>query len=169
MAVPPSQINSNNQYPIAPAAPTAIVPAANPVNMADLSFNVRSYVHYDNLATGMYRQTVNARKVRDEFETKILSTLRTSNMENAVIQIAGGRLVVHEERHNQPLTLGRLEEILHSYYTSKGQADDTQNILKYIRKQRGFEVVKRLKKQMGPASTPLPAPPGLPGPGAPPI
>lgn len=131
-----------------------------PVNTQELAFLIRNWVHYDNLASSLYRQTTNARKVRDEFETKILQGLRSANMENAVIQIAGGRLVVHEERHNQPLTLGRLEEVLHGYFSSKpGSLDDTQNIMKFMRKQRGYEVVKRLKKQTGPAPPPLPPPP----------
>jgi hypothetical protein len=133
-------------------------------NTQDLANFVRNYVHYDNLATGLYRQTVNARKVRDDFEGKILTNLRTHNMENAIIQIAGGRLVVHEERHNQPITLGRMEELLHSYYLSHNLPDDTQNIIKYMKKQRGYEVVKRLKKQAGPAPAPLPPVPPPQGP-----
>lgn len=128
-------------------------------NTQDLAHYVRNYVHYDNLATGLYRQTVNARKVRDEFEEKILTDLRTHNMEHAIIQIAGGRLVVHEERHNQPITLGRMEELLHGYFLSKNIPDDTQNIMKYIKKQRGYETVKRLKKQTGPPPAPLPPAP----------
>ena len=143
---------------------TAIAAASAPMNTQELAFWVRNWVHYDNLATGLYRQTSNARKVRDEFEEKILATLRSTNMENAIIQIAGGRLNVHEERHNQPMTLGRLEEMLHAYYLSRSAPDDTQNIMNFIQKQRGSEVVKKLKKQTGPATLPLPPalPPSLP-------
>ena len=151
MAIPPQQ------QQIIPVA--GISAPAPPVNTQELALMVRNYVHYDNLATTFYRQTANARKVRDDYETKILSSLRASNMENAVIQIAGGRLVVHEERHNQPLTLGRLEEFLHAYFLSKNAPDDTQNIIKFMRKQRGYEVVKKLKKQTGPTAAPLPPPP----------
>ena len=138
MSQPPAQIQSNTQ---------------------DLSNSVRNYVHYDNLATSLYRQTVNARKMRDDFEDRILHNLRTNNMENAIIQIAGGRLVVHEERHNQPITLGRMEELLHAYFVSRNMPDDTQNIIKFMKKQRGYEVVKRLKKQSGPPPQPLPPAP----------
>lgn len=138
-----------------PLAPSG---AAAP-NTQDLAHAVRNYVHYDNLATGLYRQTVNARKVRDEFEVKILETLRVCNMENAMIQIANGRLCVQEERHNQPLTLRRLEEILHSYHVSNNKPDDTTNIMRFFKNQRGFEVVKKLKKQAGPVLPPLPGPP----------
>ena len=142
--------------PLVPAPQTGGTP---PIDTQEVGFNVRNWVHYDNLATGLYRQTINARKVRDEFETKILDSLRTSNMENAVIQIAGGRLIVQEERHNQPLTLTRIEEILHTYYVSRNMPDDTPNIMKFMKKQRGFEVVKKLRKQSGPPPSALPPPP----------
>lgn len=153
MATPPNPLQPGT------TALAAVPPAAPPVNTQELAFLIRNWVHYDNLATTHYRQTSNARKIRDEFESKILTGLRASNMENAVIQIAGGRLAVHEERHNQPLTLGRMEELLHGYFQSKpGVADDTQNIMKFMRKQRGYEVVKKLKKHVGPAPPPLPPP-----------
>ena len=142
--------------PLVPAVPTA-----PPVNSQEIGFFVRNWVHYDNLATGLYRQTINARKVRDEFETKILEALRISNMENAVIQIAGGRLIVQQERHNQPLTLSRIEEILHTYYVSRNMPDDTGNVMKFMKKQRGFEVSKKLRKQSGQPQPPLPPPPPL--------
>lgn len=128
------------------------------INTQEVGFHVRNWVHYDNLATSLYRQTTNARKVRDEFETKIIDTLRSAHMENAVIQIAGGRLQIQEERHNQPLTLTRIEEILHTYFVSKNMPDDTLNIMKFIKKQREFKVVSKLRKQSGPLPSPLPPP-----------
>jgi hypothetical protein len=142
--------------PLVPAQQTGGAP---PVNTQEIGFLVRNWVHYDNLALGLYRQTMNARKVREEFETKILASLRSCNMENAVIQIAGGRLMVQEERHNQPLTLARIEELLHMYFTNKNMPDDTGNIMKFIKKQRGFEVQKKLRKQSGVGVAPLPPPP----------
>lgn len=149
--------------PIVPATGGSQIvptPAPTPIDTQEIGFLVRNWVHYDNLATGLYRQTVNARKLRDEFETKILDSLRASNMENAVIQIAGGRLIVQQERHNQPLSLTRIEEILHTYYVSRNMPDDTPNIMKFMKKQRGFEVVKKLRKQAGPvAALPPPPPP----------
>lgn len=145
-----------------PLVPTQQSGSAPPINAQEIGFLVRNWVHYDNLATGLYRQTLNARKVRDEFEGKILEGLRASNMENAVIQIAGGRLIVQQERHNQPLTLNRIEEILHTYYVSRNMPDDTSNIMKFMKKQRGFEVTKKLRKQTGPVA-PLPPPPPAEG------
>lgn len=144
--------------PLVPAGQTGTL-SVPPINSQEIGFFVRNWVHYDNLATGLYRQTINARKVRDEFESKILDSLRASNMENAVIQIAGGRLIVQQERHNQPLTLSRIEEILHTYYVSRNMPDDTQNIMKFMKKQRGFEITKKLRKQAGPVPSTLPPPP----------
>lgn len=148
-----NQMASSGLLP--PAAPQ------NQMNTQELAFWVRNWVHYDSLASGLYRQTINARRVREEFESKILNSLKASNMENAVIQIAGGRLVIHEERHNQPLTLGRIEDLLHSYFVSKNLPDETQNMMKHFRKQREYEVHKKLKKQNGPVA-PLPPLPPIP-------
>ena len=145
-------------YPSGPQGPHP------PINTQELAFWVRNWVHYDNLATGLYRQTMNSRKVREEFEVKILDSLKASNMENAIIQIAGGRLVIHEERHNQPLTLGRIEDLLHGYFTSKGIPDDTQNMMKHFRKQREYEVHKKLKKHIGANAAALPPLPPVPVP-----
>ena len=135
---------------------TALTGVAPPINTQEVGFHVRNWVHYDNLANSLYRQTVNARKVRDEFETKIIDSLRASNMENAVIQIAGGRLILQEERHNQPLSLTRIEEILHTYFVSHNMPDDTSNMMKFLKKQREFKVVSKLRKQSGPPPAPLP-------------
>jgi hypothetical protein len=134
------------------------------MNTNELGHWVRNWVHYDNLALGLNRQATNARKVRDEYEDKIITHLQQNSMENAIIQIAGGRLMVNEERHSQPLTLHRIEELLRAYFVAKGAAaaghlDETPNIMKFIKQQRGFEVNKRLKKQAGAPPPPLPPPP----------
>jgi hypothetical protein len=134
------------------------------MNTNELGHWVRNWVHYDNLALGLNRQATNARKVRDEYEDKIITHLQQNSMENAIIQIAGGRLMVNEERHSQPLTLHRIEELLRAYFVAKGAAaaghlDETPNIMKFIKQQRGFEVNKRLKKQAGAPPAPLPPPP----------
>jgi len=112
---------------------------------------VRNWVHYDNLAQGLNKQVQNARKLKDEFETKILNNLKSHKMENAVIQIAGGRLHMGEEKNANPLSLGRIEELLHGYYVSKGRqsVDETVEIMKYIKAERGHDVVQKLKKQQG--------------------
>ena len=139
------------------------------MNTQELGNFVRNWVHYDNLATSLSKQTQNARRVRDEFENKILHQLHTHNMESAIIQIQGGRLVVAEERHAQPLSFTRLEESLHAFFMEKAKvggghpvSDDTAAILKFIKAHRkdDMEIKKRLKKQAAvPPLPPLPLPP----------
>jgi hypothetical protein len=112
---------------------------------------VRNYVHYDNLASSLQKQLQNARKVKDDFENKIISSLEASNMSNAVIQIAGGKLTLAEEKHSNALTLTRLEELLHNYYKSQNRqaTDETLAIMKYIKAERGSDTTKKLKKTVG--------------------
>jgi hypothetical protein len=131
------------------------------MNTQDLANSVRNWVHYDNLCTSFSKQSQNARRVRDEFEDKIIQQLVSNNMEKAVIQIQGGRLSVVEEKHTQPLTLSRVEESLKEYFTSPGVGpDQTANIMKFLKNHRQVEVSKKLKKQV--ALPPLPPPPSGP-------
>jgi hypothetical protein len=69
-------------------------------------------------------------------------------MTNAIIQIAGGRLTVHEEKHANPLTLQRLEELLHGYFQQRppGSDDETSAIMSYIKANRGATIETKLKK-----------------------
>jgi hypothetical protein len=121
-------------------------PTLNTQVLGDL---IRHWVHYDNLATSLNKQTTNVRKLRDTYETRILGLLEESHMENAVIQIHGGKLSIAEERHPAPLSLTRLQELLHSYYATKkpGSVDETGEILKHLKAQRPVDITKRLKKQ----------------------
>jgi hypothetical protein len=132
------------------------------MNTQELGNYVRNWVHYDNLSSTLSKQTQNARRVRDEFEEKILTQLHAHNMDSAVIQIQGGRLSVVEERHTQPLTLSRLEEGLHAYFDEQRRLgrpipDDTSAIMKFIKTARPVELTRRLKKQT--TVPPLPPPP----------
>jgi hypothetical protein len=135
------------------------------LNTNTLADSVRSWVHFDNLASSLQKQATNARNVRDGYEDKILQTLITNRMEDAIIQIHGGKLSIHEEKHSLPLTFGRLEDMLHSYYNERrlkdlNVPDDTPDIIKFIRKHRDVEVKKKLKKTA--AVPPLPPLPPLP-------
>ena len=69
-------------------------------------------------------------------------------MVNAIIQIAGGRLTVNEEKHANPLTLQRLESLLHEYFSKRppGSTDETSDVMAYIKANRGTNVETRLKK-----------------------
>lgn len=133
-------------------------------NTQELANIVRNWVHFDNLATSLSKQASNARRLRDEFETSIINTLQANHMENATIQIHGGKLVISDEKHSQPLTLTRLEEQLHKYFLEKrvqnlSAPDETSDILKFLRKNRQVDVSKKLKKV--PIVPPLPPPPSL--------
>jgi hypothetical protein len=129
------------------------------LNTQELGDLVRHWVHYDNLTSSLQKQTQNVRKLRDSFEDKILQNLHSAHMENAIIQIQGGKLVVADERHTSPLSLVKTQELLHKYFSEKhpGKADETGEIMKFLKAQRTVEVTKRLKKQAN-----LTAPPALP-------
>lgn len=116
------------------------------VEKEDIANLIRNYVHYDNLASNFQKQTQNARIVRDDFERRIINELKAKNMENAIIQIVGGKLKVIEEKHASPLSFKSLESTLHQYYQSKKMNDDTSNVVKFVKEHREFEVVLKLKK-----------------------
>jgi hypothetical protein len=119
---------------------------------------VRNWVHYDNLASSFYKQASSARKVRDDYEDRIVNHLKTNAMEHAIIQIGGGRMSVVEEKKPCPLTLAKLEELMHMYYRSKGGRDETMDVMNFIKANRGHEVKKCLKKynMTAPPVPPLP-------------
>jgi len=112
----------------------------------DIANLIRNYVHYDNLASNFQKQTNNARIVRDDFEKRIINELKNSKMQNAIIQIVGGKLKVVEERHTNPLSFKGLEESLHEYYKSKKVSDDTSSVIKFVKENRIFETTLKLKK-----------------------
>ena len=112
----------------------------------DIASLIRKYVHYDNLAATFFKQTQQARSVRDDYEKKIIEELKNNKMENAVIQIVGGKLKVVEEKHGTPLSFKNLEESLHDYYFHKKRVDETSEVIKYIKSKRTFETTSKLKK-----------------------
>ena len=118
------------------------------LNTQSLAEMIRSWVHFDNLAATFTRQSQQARTARSRWETQIIDYLRETSMVNAIIQIAGGRLTVNEEKHANPLTLQRLESLLHEYFSKRpaGSNDETSEIMAYIKANRGTNVETRLKK-----------------------
>jgi hypothetical protein len=109
---------------------------------------VRSWVHFDNLAATFTRQAQQARTARSRWEVQIVDFLKSNKMTNAIIQISGGRLTLNEEKHAHPLTLQRLESLLHDYFNNRppGSADETLDIMKFIRENRGGTIETKLKK-----------------------
>ena len=122
--------------------------APSTLNTQGLADMIRSWVHFDNLSATFSRQAQQARTARARWEAQVLEHLRASKMINAIIQIAGGRLSVHEEKHANPLTLQRLETLLHEYYSKKapGSDDETSDIMAFIKANRGSTIETRLKK-----------------------
>jgi hypothetical protein len=123
-------------------------PTSSSINTQVLGSMIRSWVHFDNLAATFARQTQQARSARARWEEQIITNLRENKMINAIIQITGGKLSVHEEKHANPLTLQRLESLLHDYYGKKapGSDDETSDIMAFIKANRGSTVECRLKK-----------------------
>lgn len=116
---------------------------------------VRNWVHYDNLASSFYKQSIGARKIKDDYENKIIGHLRQTGMENAIIQTSGGgRMSVIEDKKPSPLSLTRIEDLLHAYYRTRGGKDETLDIMQFIKANRGYECKKCLRKSFIPAIPP---------------
>jgi hypothetical protein len=60
------------------------------MNNDTLAHNIRGWVHYDNLTTGLQKQVINARKQRDTFEEQVRTHLIQNKIPSAVIQVSGG-------------------------------------------------------------------------------
>lgn len=129
----------------------------------ELATLIRHWIHYDTLAGNFSKQSSTSRKIKDEYEKRILHALRNQNMETATIQVAGAKLQVMNEKTYPCLTMGRLEEYLHQYFQKKGQlADETEQIIRFIKQQKmnNFEMNLRLKKIPNAPLVALPLPPG---------
>ena len=107
---------------------------------------VRYWLHYNNLASSFYKQYGSAKKVKDDYEKQIISNLQQNGMEKATIQIGGGRINVIDKRDPNPLSLTKIEELLHGYFKQRGGKDETQEILTFIRGNRGYTMNKSLKQ-----------------------
>jgi hypothetical protein len=138
----------NNELTGATAGTTATATAAREIIAleTDIGTIVRNWVHYDNLANTLSRQTTTARNLRDQYELKLWQLLKDKNAQNAVIQISGGRLNFQEEKKVLPITYERLQDGLQGYFKSGGKPDETAHIMGYLRKHKTIETKTRLKK-----------------------
>ena len=117
--------------------PTGAPAAGAPIDPQHVGNLVRHWVHYDTTLQTLNRQTRQAREAKNYVEDQILGAFRQANLQNPVVQIAGGRLIVGREKHTAPLTFRNLEIYLKQYYRQKpGALDETAAILKFIRAQR---------------------------------
>lgn len=124
------------------------------IRMADPGIGtfVRYWLHYNNLASSFYKQFGSARKVRDDYEKQIISTLQQNGMEKATIQIGGGQLNVVDKREPLPLSLTKIEELLHGYFRQRGGKDETMDVMTFIRANRGYTVAKSIRQSGMPAA-----------------
>jgi hypothetical protein len=117
----------------------------------DFSTWVRNWIHYDTLASSLYKQTVNARKVRDQFEGRILAHVKERNIPNVVLQTQQGKFQPVQETHSSPLSMTQIESLLHKYFHSRGASikDETAAILAFIKANRQHTKVTRLRRVGG--------------------
>ena len=113
---------------------------------------VRYWLHYNNLASSFYKQFGAARKVRDDYEKNVIATLHKNGMEKATIQIGGGSIHVIDKREPNPLSLSKIEELLHGYFRQRGGKDETLDIMTFLRANRGYSISKSLKQSNLPNS-----------------
>lgn len=115
---------------------------------------VRYWLHYSNMASSFFKQFGSVRKIRDDYEKQIINTLQQNGMSNATIQINNGHIRMIDKREPNPLTLSKVEELLHGYFRQRGGRDETMDIMTFIRANRGYTVNKTLKQSsMPPSST----------------
>lgn len=133
--------------------PGAIV--SSPANIQQIGHLVRYWVHYDNALAELNKQVREIRNLRRNYESQVLQGLRAANMRHPVIQIAGGRLTIGEEKHTQPLTFKAIETLLHQYHRQKpGTPDQTKDILAFLRENRTSDVSEVLKRVHTPGPQP---------------
>lgn len=119
---------------------------------------VRYWLHYGDLASSFFKQFGAVRKVRDDYEKQIINILQSNGMEKATIQINNGTLRVVDKREPNPLTLSKVEELLHGYFRQRGGKDETLDIMTFIRGNRGFSVSRNLKQTNIASSSSQPKP-----------
>ena len=141
--------------------PGSITAAAAAENDAEFPTWVRNWIHYEQLASGLYKQAINARKVRDEFEERIMTSLERRKMMNAILQLKQGKYKVMQETTSAPLSLTNIEGLLHLYFKAKGATgrDETSEILSFIKQHRQQNHSYRLRRLNDPSEG-LPAPTG---------
>jgi dihydroneopterin aldolase len=120
------------------------------MNNAALADNVRGWVHYDNLASSLQKQVLNARNERDRFENNVHQLLKEQQMINAVIQISGAQLQLQEDKVTSGLTIKVLQESIQSFFRGHPECPNpdklTNELLNHIKQQRSIHTNLRLKK-----------------------
>ena len=108
--------------------------------------SVRNWLHYSNLAASFFKQYGTARKIRDDYEKTIISTLQQRKMELATIQISGGQINMITKREPVQLSLTRVEELISGYFKQRGGKDETKDIMLFLKANRGYHITTSLKQ-----------------------
>jgi hypothetical protein len=121
-------------------------PATTPIQQ--IGNLIRHWVHYDDTIVELNKQVKSARDNRKSYEANILQMLKTTNMTNPVIQIGGGRIILGEDKQQEPLNYTNLPLLLQQYYAKKpGARDETEDIMKFIKANREIRATPCLKRQ----------------------
>lgn len=107
---------------------------------------VRYWLHYTNLTSSFYKQYGASKKVKDDYEKQIITTLQKNGMEKATIQIGNGQISVINKREPNQLSLTKIEELLHGYFKQRGGKDESMDIMTFIRANRGYTINRFLKQ-----------------------
>lgn len=127
---------------------TAVAPvSSNGLNAQQVGNLVRYWVYYDTQIASLNRQIRKLREDKQMTESQIITSFQATRMPNPVIQIAGGRLVVGQERRTEPLTFKMLQTMLKQYFSQKvGARDETDAILSFIKERRDVTLSPSLKR-----------------------
>jgi len=128
-------------------------PPKQPLDAKVIGELIRRWVYYDNQIAALNKQIREIRENKQTYEKDILGKLTSSTMANPVIQIGDGRIIVGQDRSQQPLSYTMLETILTKYYSLRpGSKNETKDILKFIREERTSQLTPCLKRITNPTS-----------------
>lgn len=146
-----------------PTSGSAITAAGGSGSGAEFARAVRNWLHYEKLASELYKQAINARKVRDEYEENILNIFEQNKMaKNTTIQTSHGKYGFAIETQTAQMSMTNIEGLLHLYFKAKGAQgrDESGEIMAFIKQHRRQTQSYRLRKMNDPAAG-LPAPPAI--------
>ncbi len=131
------------------------MPASTNEQRTQLTTAIRGWVHFDNLAENLNRQTLNARELRAKHEGDAIRSLRQLGMTASTIQIADAQLQFAVRREPANLTWSYLEEQVPRWATHAGiTAVQVQSLMKWLQEHRETKEKEYLKKSSRSKSVP---------------
>ena len=133
----------------------SIVPTSTSDPRTQLTTAIRGWVHFDNLAENLNRQTMNARELRVKHEGDAIRSLHQLGMTGSTIQIADAQLQLAVRREPANLTWSYLEEQVPRWATHTGvTAVQVQSLMKWLQEHRETKEKEYLKKTSRSKSVP---------------